>query len=92
MKTLLKDNVSLYLFADDKSLSIEKDSIVVGDPLEFIILDCNSSNTVLVENVSAPADWVGGKYVFDNGVWSINIHWVDPVAAIIAARNLTLTE
>lgn len=78
MKTLTKDGLSLYLFDDTKPLSIEVDKIVVGDPAEFIIGDCNSGNTVLHEDVTAPADWVGRKYLFDGSDWTLNSDWVEP--------------
>lgn len=77
MKTLTKNNISLYLFDDSKSLSITTNNIIVGDPAEFIIADCNISNTFLHENVEAPADWKGHKYLYD-GEWSSNPAWVEP--------------
>lgn len=77
MKTLTKDNLSLYLFVDDKPLLIEKDKITVGNPAEFIIGDCNSTNTVLHEGVTGPVDWVGGKYFYDRTEWTLNPVWVE---------------
>ena len=78
MKTLTKDNKSLYLFDNDKALSITAESITVGNPIEFIIGDCNSSNTELHAGVTPPADWAGGKYFFDGTTWTENPDWVDP--------------
>jgi hypothetical protein len=77
MKTLTKDGLSLYLFEDDKALLIEPDKITVGNPAELIIGDCNSGNTVLHENVTRPDGWIGGKYLYLDGVWSLNPDWVD---------------
>lgn len=79
MKTLTKDSLSLYLFDDDKALLIEPDKITVGDPAELIIGDCNSGNTVLHENVTRPADWVGGKYLYDGAAWTLNPDWKEEV-------------
>lgn len=78
MKTLTKNNLSLYLFQDDKLLLIEADKITVGDPVDFIIGDCNSGNIVLHEGVIGPEDWIGGKYMFDGTEWTLNPNWVDP--------------
>ena len=78
MKTLTKNNLSLYLFGDEKPLSIQQDKIVVGDPEELIIGDCNINNTTLHGGITAPADWVGGKYFFDGTDWALNPDWVDP--------------
>ena len=78
MKTLTKDNVSVYLFEDNKSVALGSDSTIVGDPEEFIISDCNSSNSVMNTNVTAPEDWAGGKYDFDGTTWSLNSDYVEP--------------
>jgi len=79
MKTLTKDGLSVYLFEDDKALLIEIDKITVGDPVEFIIADCNSGNAILHEGVTGPEDWVGGKYLFDGTDWTMNPDWVSPI-------------
>ena len=81
MKTLTKENVSIYLFDDDKSLMLTPDNISVGDPVEFMIGDCSSNNTVLHEGVTAPDDWTGHKYNFDGTTWTQNPDWVDPDAS-----------
>lgn len=78
MKTLTKANLSLYLFDDAETLLIEDDKITVGDPVKFIISDCNSENTVLHEGVTAPEDWKGCKYMFDGTNWTPSPNWVDP--------------
>lgn len=82
MKTLTKENVSIYLFDDSKILTITADNIIVGNPAEFIIDDCDSGSTVLHESVAAPDDWVGHKYNFDGTAWTQNPDWVDPVPAV----------
>ena len=82
MKTLTKENVSIYLFDDSKILTITADNIIVGNPAEFIIDDCDSGNTVLHEGVTAPDDWTGHKYNFDGTTWTQNPDWVDPVPAV----------
>jgi hypothetical protein len=82
MKTLTKNNLSLYVFDDSKTLTITEDNIIVGDPADFIISDCNSNNTVLHENVTEPEDWRGCKYLFVDGVWSISPNWEEPSESI----------
>jgi hypothetical protein len=79
MKTITRNNnISLYLFADDKALDVQSDKIVVGDPEELIIGDCNSSNVTVHENVTEPDDWFGWKYFYDGTTWTLNSDWVDP--------------
>lgn len=88
MKTLTKNNLSIYLFDNSRILNITTTDITVGNPPEFIISDCNSSNTVLHENVATPPeDWTGGKYFYDSGVWTINPFWVDPELTIPASES-----
>lgn len=79
MKTLTKENLSLYIIEDSANVSMGEDYITVGDPVELIISDCNSNNTVLHEGVTPPEDWVGHKYFFDGTTWTVNPDWVDPV-------------
>lgn len=77
MKTLVKDNKSIYLFEDSKALTITAEGITVGSPAEFIIADCNNSNAELHSAVTPPQDWVGGKYTFDGSTWTLDPNWVD---------------
>lgn len=78
MKTLTKNNFSIYVFDDNKSLTITSDKITVGEPIEFVIDDCNSNNTVLHNNVTPPDDWIGHKYTFDGAAWALNPDWIEP--------------
>lgn len=78
MKTLTKNQISLYLFEDDEVLNPTPTSIIVGDPIKFTVADCNSENTILHEEVTAPSDWFGGKYLFDGTDWTLNPNWVEP--------------
>jgi hypothetical protein len=82
MKTIVETSTGLskYLLADDVAVTSNADNIVVGDPVEFIIGDLNSSNATITENVTAPEDWTGNKYTFDGTTWTLNPNWVDPDA------------
>jgi hypothetical protein len=73
MKTIIRipENISLYLFADDKPVSIGSETIV-GEPVELIISDCNSSNAEVLQSVTPPEDWKGLKYLFDGTTWTLN--------------------
>lgn len=74
-------NVSIYLFTDDKLVTIYSDRTVVGNlsSPDLIIMDCNSSNCILHENVSNPDQWQGWKYLYTTADgWSLNPDWVDP--------------
>lgn len=78
MKTLVKDNKSIYIFDDAEVLDITADNIQVGEPARLIISDCNSSNITLYTDVTPPEDWIGHKYLFDGTTWTENPDWVDP--------------
>jgi hypothetical protein len=83
VKTITKNtkatnNVSLYLFEDSETLVISKDNITVGDPVKFIIGDCNSTNITLHEGVSSPDKWVGHKYTYDGTSWALNSNYKEP--------------
>jgi hypothetical protein len=85
MKTIIENfnKVSKYLFADDKAVSVEANCIKVGDisSFDFIILDLNSNNATLIENVSEPLDWCGCKYKYINDAWEVSPDWVEPSEA-----------
>ena len=81
MKTVTKNNMSLYLFDDSEHVETLENRMVVGSPVRFIVADCNTSNSVLHEGVTPPADWVGCKYMFDGTDWTLNPDWEDQTAA-----------
>ena len=68
---------SSYIFADDVTITFENGTITTPN---FIIGDLNDSNATLVENVTAPADWFGNKYLFENNTFTVDPNWVDPSA------------
>lgn len=72
-------NVSLYLYPDDVAIVVTSENIVVGDPPELVIGDCNSSNADLYTGVTDPGDWQGWKYLYttENG-WELNPDWDPP--------------
>ena len=81
MKTIVDKatNTSRYLFADDKSVTIGSDTIIVGDPAEFSIGDLNSGTATLITGVSEPEDWYGCKYTCaSDGSFTAVEGWVDP--------------
>lgn len=80
MKTLVKDGISVYLFADDKVVNITATHTEIGSPVELIAGDCNTSNSVMYTGVTAPENWTGIRYLFDGTTWSANPKWVDHTA------------
>lgn len=79
MKTIISNetNHSLYMFKDDVVLDIDGNRYEVGDPVELVIPDCNSTNTTVHENVTPPADWKARKYIFDGTDWTVDTDYVD---------------
>lgn len=84
MKTLTKNSVSVYVFEDNEHINMTDKNIAVGNPLKFIIGDCNNGDTLLHENVTPPEDWSGNKYLFDGSAWTPNPDWVDPATRVVA--------
>jgi len=79
MKTIIENatSESLYIFDDGKIINILDSKMTVGEPVELMILDCNSTNVSLVENVNPPEDWEGRKYTFDGTTWTVTQEWID---------------
>ena len=77
MKTLIENSTK-----ESKFIWEDADVVIMGEdkirtPI-FEIGDLTSVNATLVENVTPPDDWVGCKYLYDNGTWTLNPQWVDP--------------
>ena len=84
MKTITfnTDNISVYKFADDVTITASDNSITTPD---FIIGDMNSSNATIHTGVTVPDGWQGGKHTFDGTSWGDVDGGVDPIAREIAA-------
>tara|TARA_B100000427_G_C15482576_1_gene583786 strand:- start:38 stop:493 length:456 start_codon:yes stop_codon:yes gene_type:complete len=76
MKTIVRksDNVSLYLYDNDKEITLESNRTVIGptDNPELYISDCNSSNVEIHTDVDNKSDYWGRKYKHDGSSWSAN--------------------
>lgn len=79
MKTIIENatSESLYIFEDSKVINILDSKMTVGDPVELMVLDCNSTNVFLANNVNPPEDWEGRKYTFDSTTWAVTQEWID---------------
>jgi len=77
MKTLIhiETKTSRFVFPDNANIVLMEDRVLCPN---LHIADLNISNSVLVESVTPPNDWVGLKYLYDNGAWTLNPDWVDP--------------
>lgn len=80
MKTIIRNgtNVSLYLFDDATKVVVADTEIIVGNPTQLIIGDCNATNATLYTNVNSPSDWESWKYFFDGATWTLNPNYVPP--------------
>ena len=80
MKTIVRkdNNISLYLFEDSVYVEIGADKTIIGNPATLYIDDCNTENSLLIENVTNPQDWRGWKYFYIDNKWSLNPDWIDP--------------
>lgn len=80
MKTLVRNdtNESLYLFPDAKTVTVGDTNVLVGDPVEMAIGDCNSSNSTLFTDVTPPDGWTGCKYFYTEADgWTLNSAYVN---------------
>lgn len=81
MKTLIQNatGLSLWVFPDETAITVNNDNTEVqtSDGL-LVIHDCNASNCTLARSVTPPEDWIGRKYLYDAGAWTLNPDWVDP--------------
>ncbi len=81
MKTIIDNETktSKYLVADDYVIESSESSITMGDPVDFIIGDLNSTNSTIIEGVTEPDDWFGCKYTCGaDGTFTAIEGWVDP--------------
>ncbi len=66
MKTIVRksDNVSLYIYPDDKEVTLESTRTVIGptDNPELYIADLNSSNAKVFTGMDDKTDYWGHKY------------------------------
>ena len=85
MKVLVKrgKNVSLHIFEDTQTITIEEEQVVVDDSSnpEFSKLTISHlyrANCILFENVTPPDDWKPIKYLYtESGGWTLNTDWGD---------------
>lgn len=85
MKTILEKGtgVSVYVFDNSKSITLRVNSIIVGNPTEYIIWDMNQNNAEIIMEVTPPSDWESRKYKFiippgtssASGAWILNDEW-----------------
>ena len=87
--TFNDSNISAYTFEDADTVTATAENITCPS---FIIGDMNSSNATVHTDVTAPADWQGGKYLFDGTSWTSNENWTDPKEARIAELKAELDE
>jgi len=74
MKTLIHTETkrSKYIWNDNEIITFGTDRVHTPG---YDIGDLNASNAQLIENVTPPEDWVGNKYLYDNGTWTIDPAW-----------------
>jgi hypothetical protein len=78
MKTLIftETKESKYIWEDSALIVLTETQTNAPN---LFIMDLNSTNAVLIGNVTPPEDWRGCKYLYD-GAWTLNPKWVDPSA------------
>ena len=80
MKTIVRkeSNISIWIFNNSQSVDVQENQTAVGEPVEFFISDCTTSDCDLIEGVTPPSDWDAHKYLYASGSWTLNPDWVNP--------------
>ena len=81
MKTIIdnESRTSKYLVADDYVINATETQTSMGDPVDFIIGDLDSTNSTVIEGVTEPDDWFGCKYTCAaDGTFTLVEGLVDP--------------
>ena len=82
MKTIVRkdSNISLYLLENSEYVLIEADKTIVGNPVQFYVDDCTTSDALLFDNVTDPGDWQAWKYFYiEIDGWVLNPDWIPPL-------------
>jgi len=75
MKAIItNNNLVKYVFNGDVNIDVQSDKIVVNG--EHIILDMNITNSYVLDSITPPEDYVGGKYYFNDSTWIINSEYI----------------
>lgn len=90
MKLLLKNNIATLLLADDAVVEIAANGVSIkqidkgpdGDiERKMFISQLDSSNASVVENVTAPENFIAGKFEYVKGKFNVVKGWKDPEVA-----------
>lgn len=65
-------NVSIYLFLDQNQSDVVINSANVEFQGQMIDGTLNNTNCSLVTNTVPPEDWIGRKYLYENGAYVAN--------------------
>jgi hypothetical protein len=79
MKIITKDKIVVYVLEDFEYVEITDNFTIIGNPETLIVSDCKSDNAKVFENVEAPTDWFGGKYIYDKSKFKLNPDWIEPL-------------
>ena len=71
-------NVSIHLFhdADAANVIITTNGVTFGE--QNVSTHYNSTNCSLVANTAPPEDWIGSKYLYENGAYVANPNFTNP--------------
>lgn len=77
MKIIVENSTNLvkYLLNDSDEVTMESNRIVLTDN---VVCDLNSNNATLIEDVENKDDFIGDKYTYSDGTWTLNADWEDP--------------
>lgn len=81
MKLLIKDN-DIYAIAENISYGVYEgdEKWRLADADDNVMYYMTDSNFTLIENVTLPDDYEGGKYFFENGEFVLNEDWAPYVS------------
>lgn len=79
MKIITRDKIVVYVLEDSEYVEITDNLTIIGNPVTIYVSDCKSNNAEVFENVEAPTDWKGGKYIYENSEFKLNPNFIEEI-------------
>ena len=79
MIIITRDKIVVYVLEDSEYVEIRDDLTVIGNPPIIYVSDCKSNNAEVFQNVNAPSDWFGGRYIYENSEFKLNPNFIEEI-------------
>ena len=79
MIIITRDKIVVYVLEDSEYVEITDDLTIIGNPVKIYVSDCKSNNAEVFQNVDAPSDWFGGRYIYENSEFKLNPNFIEEI-------------